>query len=333
MGKIKDTDYLSLSARVRAMERTLLTRERMERMLEARTDEEAVKVLTECGYAELSPVTPEGVERLLTQRRDALFRDLAGGMPEPKLLEVFQIKYDYHNLKVLLKAEALGQEADRLLVRTGRVPPEVLKRRLLDPDRGSLPPRLEAALREGRELLAATGDPQRLDLALDRACFADMTALAEQTGSSYLKGYTALLIDAANLRALVRAARMGKGPEFLKGVLLEGGTVPPRRLLTLAGGDGRALEEAYGATALKSAAALGAAALSAGSLTGFEKACDDAVLRYLAGARYVPFGEAPVIGYLAAVDSELTNLRILLSGRMAGLEGETIRERLRESYV
>ena len=55
--------------------------------------------------------------------------------------------------------------------------------------------------------------------------------------------------------------------------------------------------------------------------------------RYLAGAKYVPFGEAPVVGYLAAVDSELTNLRIILSGRMAGLDGDTIRERLRESYV
>ena len=33
--KIKDTDYLAISARVRAMETTLLTAERMERLLEA----------------------------------------------------------------------------------------------------------------------------------------------------------------------------------------------------------------------------------------------------------------------------------------------------------
>ena len=45
--KIKDTDYLAVSARVRAMENSLLTRDRMEQVLEARTDEEAVKELTE----------------------------------------------------------------------------------------------------------------------------------------------------------------------------------------------------------------------------------------------------------------------------------------------
>ena len=38
--KIKDTDYLAISARIKAMETGLLTRERMEQVLEARTDEE-----------------------------------------------------------------------------------------------------------------------------------------------------------------------------------------------------------------------------------------------------------------------------------------------------
>ena len=36
MSHRKDTDYLSISARIRAMENRLLTRERMDRMIEAR---------------------------------------------------------------------------------------------------------------------------------------------------------------------------------------------------------------------------------------------------------------------------------------------------------
>ena len=53
MAKIKDTDYLFLSTRIRALERNLLTRERMERMLDAQTAGDAVKVLAECGYPEV----------------------------------------------------------------------------------------------------------------------------------------------------------------------------------------------------------------------------------------------------------------------------------------
>ena len=51
MSHIKDTDYLGISTRIHAMENRMLTRERMDRMIEARDDAEALKVLSECGYA------------------------------------------------------------------------------------------------------------------------------------------------------------------------------------------------------------------------------------------------------------------------------------------
>ena len=73
--------------------------------------------------------------------------------------------------------------------------------------------------------------------------------------------------------------------------------------------------------------------LKGGSLTEFEKLCDDAVGDYLAGAQMVPFGEAPLLGYLAARETEYTNLRILLLGRSTGLPADVIRSRLRASYV
>lgn len=333
MAKIKDSEYLTLATRVHAMEGSLLSRERMERVLDARSDEEAVKVLGECGYREPPQLTPESVEAMLSQRREAVFRDLAGAMPDPRLLDLFRAKQDYHNLKTLLKAEALGGDFDRLLVDTGRVDPKEMKEKLAGVRRGSLPEPLEQAAKQGREVLGATGDPQRLDFCLDRACFAELAALARGVGSDYLMGYVALQIDVANLRCLVRSLRMKKPADFLKGVLFEGGSVSLSRILAVAQADGAGLAELYTSTPLRSCAELGAAAVRGGGLTALEKECDNCLTRYLAGAKQIPFGEAPVIGYLAAVEGELTNLRILLSGRMAGLEPAKIRERLRESYV
>lgn len=329
MAKIKDTDYLSLSSRIHAMENSLLSRERMERMLDARSDEEAVKVMAECGYAELEKVTPDGVDQILAQRRETLLHELEGAMPDSRLLKIFKVKYDYHNLKTLLKAEALGKDYDRLLVDAGSVPVAAMKEKL---NEGNLPGTLSKAAQQARESFRATGDPQRLDFVLDKAYFAEMAKLAGESGSSYLKGYVALMVDAANLRCLVRVLRMGKSAEFLKGILLTGGAMSESSLLAVATA-GSGLAELYATSSLRQAAEIGAEALKGGSLTAFEKECDNAVTRYLAGAKYVPFGEAPVIGYLAAVDSELTNLRIILSGRMGGLSADTIRERLRDSYV
>ena len=51
--KIKDTDYLFLSTRVRALETQMLSRDRMEQMLEAKVPEDAASVLLDCGYGDI----------------------------------------------------------------------------------------------------------------------------------------------------------------------------------------------------------------------------------------------------------------------------------------
>ena len=70
MPKIKDTDYLFLSTRIKSMERNLLNGERLERMLEARTPEDAAKVLTECGWPDMPRVNLDELDRVLTLERD-----------------------------------------------------------------------------------------------------------------------------------------------------------------------------------------------------------------------------------------------------------------------
>ena len=46
-----------------------------------------------------------------------------------------------------------------------------------------------------------------------------------------------------------------------------------------------------------------------------------------------PFGEQTVIGYLYAKELEFTAVRTIFAGRAAGLDGDTIRARLRQTYV
>lgn len=328
---IVDTDYLFLSARIKAMEGRLLSHERMERMLEAPAPEDAAKVLQECGYDEMPHLGEQALEKVLAEQREKTFHELYSAVPDHNIIDVFKVKYDYHNAKTVLKAEAMGVDPAPLMVDTGRVAPGELLEKVHSSDLRGLPSILQSAIGEAREVLNTTGDPQLADFALDRAYFQDMYHIAQESGSAFLEGYVRIQIDSANLRSVVRTLRMGKSMEFLRGVLFEGGNIDTSRILnTAAGGN---LEELYAICPLKEAAEAGSAALNGGRLTRFEKLCDDAVLNYVAGAKYVAFGEAPVIGYLAAKENELTSVRIIMSGRMAGLDADTIRERLRESYV
>ena len=330
---IKDTDYLVISARVKALETGLLTAERMEQILDAKSGEDAGKLLQEWGYPQLDPRRPEAMDAALSAVREATLADLAEGTPDARYIDLFKVKYDYHNVKALLKAEAVGTAPDRMLMDMGRVPTAVLKEAVRTGELDELPAMLASAVAEAREILDTTRDPQLSDIVLDRWMYADMAALAEDTNSDFLRGYVAVQIDAANLRALVRTIRMGKSPEFLRGVLIEGGEIPTDAILTLSANHGSGMSEVYGPTRFAAAAEAGTEALRGGALTNFEKLCDDAVGDYLSGAQYVPFGEAPLVGYLAARETEYTNLRILLMGRGAGLPADVIRSRLRASYV
>ena len=313
------------------MERNLLTAARMDRMVDAPTAADAAKVLQEMGYGEFSPDSQEALSQVLAQERDKTFRELYRFVPEQSVVDVFRVKYDYHNLKTLLKARATGQDAGRLLVEAGRVDPAALREAVEEGKPELLPPAMARAAAQAGEVLAATGDPQRSDFILDAAYFAEMRQAAADTGSQFLVRYVQITIDAANLRSAVRTLRMGRGGDFLGRVLIAGGTVAESRILAAAAAGN--LEEAYRATPLRQAAETGKDAIAGGSLTAFEKACDDAVTAAVAAAKTVAFGVEVVIAYLVAKEIEFTAVRIIMSGRMAGIDGEKLRERLRESYV
>ena len=327
MSHKKDTDYLSISARVRAMENRLLTGERLERMIDARDDAEALKVLSECGYGELSVLTAAGLERLLGDARAAMFRELAAAVPDPALMDMFRLKYDYHNAKVLVKAEAIGEQVQPLLVDAGRYAPDMLLQGLQDCSED-----FRDAVSRARTCMEQTGDPQQADILLDRAYFAEMTKLAKECAGTFLQDYVRLMVDAANLRTCVRCARLEKDRDFMSRVLIEGGSVSAADLV---GSWGQDFERHFRSGPLERAAELaaGLAKPNAGPLTAFERECDDALMNFQQRCRRSPFGEDVVVGYLLAREAELTATRTVMAGRMAGLDGEVIRRRLRRTYV
>ena len=327
MSHKKDTDYLTISARIRAMEGRLLNRERMDRMIEARDDAEALKVLSECGYPDAA-----GLDSTLAQARAETFQDMERSVPDPRLVEIFQIKYDYHNAKTILKARAAGTDPSRLLMAGGRYQPqELLEGWNREELRGCSEP-FRRAMEQAAGILTESRDPQLADLILDRACYQEMASLARDLDSAFLQGYVRLAVDVANLRTAVRVHRMGREGEFLRQALLPGGSVSEQ---TIAAARGDALGEVFRAGPLAQAAQLGArlAQPGAGPLTDFERECDNALTAYLAAARRVPFGEQAVVGYLYAKEQELTAVRTIFAGRAAGLDGDTIRRRLRDTYV
>lgn len=324
--------YLYLSAMLRAREAKMLSRDKAERMLDAASFDEAAKILTDCGYEDMSGMSAGQIERALITRRDAIFTEIARLSPDPETVDIFRIKYDYHNAKTLIKAEACELDRADLLSAAGRVAPEALITALTEERFTGIPSKLSEAMLEAKSALARTSNPQLADFILDKAYFVELLGAAERLGSPFMKEYAKILIDSANLRSAVRTLRMKKDADFLKAALVPGGGVDTGRVLAAAG-SGDALAALYTNGTLAFAAAKGAEAAAGGRMTEFELACDNAVSAYLTRARLIAFGDAPVIAYLAAIEGETSAVRMILTGRLAGIAPETIRERLRDYYA
>lgn len=329
--KITDQDYLFLSAMVKAREAKMLTAEALERMLTANSFGDAAKVLMDSGYADMSGFGAAEIENALSTRRSNIFREIASLQPETGVAEAFELKYDYHNAKVVIKSRGVGVNGEYMLSNSGRIKAQTMVEAYDTDDYRFISRTLANAMIEARGILARTNNPQLADLCLDKAYFAEMRGLANDMSGNYLNKYVETLIDGANIRAAVRTVRMGRGMEFLKIALVEGGDISVDRVAIAALGEN--LGDLFSGTVYAEAAKLGDGAGKGGELTTFEMACDNAIVAFMRDAKLMSFGDAPVIAYLAAVESELTAVRMILTGRLAGITPESIRERLRVSYV
>ena len=328
---INKEDYLYISSLLRAREPRMLSRDKAERMLDAPNFEDAAKMLTDSGYEDMSQMSVKQIETALSDRRAAVFHELETLIPNTAALDLFRLKYDYHNAKVLVKSEAMHRNDASLLSSSGRVAPETVQKRFQEDRLRDLPGELGSAAEEARNLLARSANPQLSDFLLDKAYFREMNALADELDSDFARGYVALLADSTNLRSAVRILRMGKDIGYLQEALVAGGSVSEERLTQGISGEG--LASVFAGTALTKAAQLGTEAVSGGTLTAFELACDNAVADYLSNAKLCSFGEESVIAYLAGTENELTAVRMILTGRPAGVPSDTIRERLRDLYA
>ena len=316
---------------LRARETKLLNEDKAQRMLDAASFAEAAKLLVDCGYEDMSSMNSGEINTALNAHRNAILHELDGLVPEEGIVDLFRVKYDYHNAKTILKAEAMGQEPERLLSDTGRMKPAALLDAYQEEHYSLLPGEMGKAMAEAKSVLARTGNPQLADTRLDQAYFDELSAGAKKLNNAFLADYVRVLIDSTNLKIAVRTLRVGRSVDAMADALIRGGSVDTDRILSA--GDGESIAGLFGHGKLEKAAALASDVIKGGSLTAFELECDNAVTAHLKSAKLMSYGMECVVAYMAAVENEITAVRMILNGFLDGIAPARTKERLRELYA
>ena len=333
---MSENKYLYSVTRTRALETKLLDKAKIERMIEARNADEVIKILYETEYAgsisEMKSI--DDYESVLSKELLNTYRLLSEISPDPELTNLFQMRYDIHNLKTLLKSSYLDEENDELLSEIGTIPVQQLKGMVKDKNFVDLDPVLRECVEEVVGEFTVNPDPQLIDVALDKGLYNLMYKVARDNKSSFLTDYISTQIDLINIKSLVRVKSMGYGREFLKKVILDNGKLDYAFFSNIFD---ESLETLIDRLAYKDYGKVVEEGISnymrTKSLTRFEKLSDDFIFELAKKGKYVAFGIEPLIGYLMAKENETKIIRMIMVGKINEIPNELIRERLRDVYV
>jgi V/A-type H+-transporting ATPase subunit C len=333
---MSENKYLYSVTRIRALETKLLDKAKIERMIEARNADEIIKILYETEYAnsisEMKSV--EDYESVLSKELSNTYKLLSEISPVPELTNLFQLRYDIHNLKTLLKSSYLDEENDELLSEIGTIPIQQLKGMIKEKVFSDLDPLVRESLEEVVGEFTVNPDPQLIDVTLDKALYKLMYKAAKDSKSSFLTDYISTQIDLINIKSLIRVKSMGYGREFLKKVILENGKLDYAFFSDIFD---ESLETLIDRLAYKDYGKVVEEGISnymrTKSLTRFEKLSDDFIFELAKKGKYVAFGIEPLIGYLMAKENETKIIRMIMVGKINEIPNELIRERLRDVYV
>jgi V/A-type H+-transporting ATPase subunit C len=328
----QDGAFAFATGRIRALEAKLLTRAHYQRLLDAPDLQEAWRALAEMGYAKASERKPDEYEEVLTDELRAVYKTLMSLAPEGSHLEWLARRYDFHHLKVYLKAKLLGEDPrEGVLDGMGTVPLKLIEASVATEVWSALPPELAEAATAALAEYESTKAPQSIDIAIDRKLFEYLGEAVR--GHSFVETLVAIWADLLNLKSLARAKLMGRDRAFASKILVPG-SLEASALLALLETNIEAWADELRHTPYAEVLSRGLAYLTErGSLTLLEKLSDDFVMGFLKRAKLALYGPEPLIAYVLAKETELKNIRILLVGKLNGLPKEIIEEHLREPYV
>lgn len=326
------SSYIYAAARVRVLENSLIGQDRIRRMVEGSL-EDAVRLLVEAGYGDMPDATVDDCETMIARELERTQKLVCEISPKPEVTDLFLMKADIHNLKVLLKARLLKTTDDPFLLSGGLIAKDTLALAVRDHDYRDLPPAIKDALNALEKTLSSKEDPQQVSIVLDRAYQEHARSVLEKHKNAFAQSYFLATADFDNVLTLLRLRAMGGSKEALEAMLLPAGAVAHSTLiaafdqpmemlpkLLATGAAGQAMEKGFEEVQ------------RTGNISAMEKARDNYLMQLIKKDKYDVMTLQPVIGYLLAREQEARCIRLIVTAKRNGLSEHVITERLREVY-
>ena len=328
-------DYGQSVVTIRILEKRLLTRNRLERMIEAQTPEEVLKLLGETEYSQdMADIHgSQDYEIILKRETERVFSIVRNMIKNTGIVDVLSLKYDYHNLKVLLKSKITGKDFSSLLMQAGTIDASKFKVKF-ETQSNDLPQEIMEAIDEVQKDFEENHNPQRIDIIVDKHYFRNLSRLAKEIDVKVITDYVEGLIDFQNMITLFRVQKQKRDARFLETVIFEGGTISKNKIVASINDNTDTILNKFKKEKLGTYLVKGLEAFSETKrLSELEKISDNYLMELNKESKYVVFGPEPLFTYLVAKEREINAIRMIMVSKINNISSDKIRERLRETYA
>ncbi len=327
---MSSTDYIYAGTRAKALENQLLSENQMELLLSAKSVNEVHKVLQDtflapCLVSKEKNKTPSTTVALEECVREAK-RVLNSIAPEPKLLFILWLRYDYHNLKAIIKGRRAKQNNSEILqncFNIGIFSPEELLRAYEDKKLHLL----NGHFKEAADKVDGAKQVFEIDLTANKYYFKSILAIAEGSEDQFVTDYVKLLINIYNIKAALRAHKLAEVD--IKDVYVPGGQFSKKDLENKKG-------------VINSLRHIGNEKIwsgpiktyeQTGDVTQIEKTTSEYVFKFLQEKSADLFSPAPLFSYFMAKKNNAQTIAAIIVAKRAGIKEKTLRTILRRLYT
>lgn len=333
------SSLLYAACRIKSQENNLITEDRLVRMLDSRSFEEAVKILQECNYGDGFVLNSYGdYEALLSAEKDSVTKLIREIATESSGVDVFLVKNDYHNAKAILKGIQTGQEnlndIAYMLLPNGLITAETISDAVSSKNFVSLYKDMADALKFlTSESLNHELSPRVIDTVLDKAMFSDILNRVKKCRCKQMKEYVLALLDLTNISTLLRCKMNGINISVLKESFIEGGTYSVDEFVKLYDSSFEAVSDKLRYSPYGSVVLTGTEGAAKKNLSRFEAETDNYLLSIFKKEKNNIFSPAVIAGFYLAKLTEIKAARIIIVCLKNNVDKDIIKQRLRELYV
>jgi V/A-type H+-transporting ATPase subunit C len=331
-----DSRYAYAVGLVRTLENKLLTQHTINRLLEAGDLHTLKRELGETEYHHLLAISPDlrDFEKELHLGLNRVYTLLAAIAPEPWLINLLRLRYDFHNLKAAYKAKYYAENPSPALSDLGLLNKDLILQAVEQDDFRRLPEETAVLVSRVVAKLGSASQGTAVDIEFDKALYGFLYQEAINYKSLFLMMLFRQYIDFSNLKMWLRIKKRMGDKKLLQESVLDNGLIEKSRWLDF-------FDLGIGEISAKLAHTPYQKVFSEGlaryqqqeTLSGLERLIDNYLLEYVRYARMVSMGHEPLIAYIWAKENEVKILRGILVGKLNDLPTEVIKERLPATYA